>query len=328
MCKVWPFILSAIFFCGIKADASPRLLFTTINDTPSILRPRLPDPVMKSDSSTMIIPFSRAGNLIIVKARVDTVEGNFILDSGSPGLVLNQTYFRRYEILADENEEYAGINGAVQQVAKTLVKKFSFGAFHYFGSIAHVTNLGHIENNKGIRILGLIGLQQLKNCELIIDYENNLIYLHHITKKDKGIYQNQWLKDAGAYHVLNMEIIESKIVTRVEIGGKKLRLAIDCGAEANLLDSRLPDAVFDNLVINRRVMITGVGNKKTEALSGDLSGLKIGGQELTSMPFLVTNLEKTCFSYSNCIDGILGFDFLGRHKIGFNFVTNKLYVWK
>ena len=50
--------------------------------------------LLANDSSSCIIPFSRAGNLIVVKAKADTIEGNFILDTGAPNLVLNIIYFR------------------------------------------------------------------------------------------------------------------------------------------------------------------------------------------------------------------------------------------
>lgn len=294
----------------------------------TVQRP-LPDPVVKTDTPTCIIPYGRAGNLIIVRARIDTMEGNFILDTGSPDLVLNLTYFRNYELLHDDpTEETAGITGTTAAVSKTLARQFTFGSFHYFNTVAHLANLGHIENSKGIKILGLIGLQMLKNCEMIIDPDSSQIYLHYFSKKDRGTYRNEWLKNPETYEVLPFDIIESKIITKVEIAGKKLKLAIDCGAETNLLDSRLPDVVFDNITISRRIMLTGVGSRKTEALYGNLNRMKIGGREVNNLAFVITNLEKTCFSYINCIDGILGFDFLGMHKIGFNFVTNKMYIWK
>lgn len=324
MPKVLPLIVCLIL-AGSNLFASPA---DSALPARAIQR-RLPDPVIKVDSPTCIIPFTRAGNLIIVRARIDTMEGNFILDTGSPELVLNLTYFRNYELLHDEgNEEAAGITGVATAVSKTMVKQFTLGAFHYFNTTAHLANLGHIENSKGIKILGLIGLQMLKNCEMIVDPESEQIYLHYISKKDKGTYRNEWLKNPGQYEILPIEIIENKIITKVEIGGKKLKLAIDCGAETNLLDSRLPDAIFDNITISRRIMLTGVGVKKTEALYGNLNRMKIGGQEVTNLAFVITNLEKSCLSYINCIDGILGFEFLGMRKIGFNFVTNKMYIWK
>jgi hypothetical protein len=54
----------------------------------------------------------------------------------------------------------------------------------------------------------------------------------------------------------------------------------------------------------------------------------VGDLSLNNVPLLVTNLEKMCFAYDKCVDGILGFDFLSLNKIGFNFVTNKMYIWK
>src|SRR5688500_9991244 len=68
------------------------------------------DPVVTSDSSTCIIPFSRAGNLILLRAKADTTEGNFILDTGAPGLVLNITYFRNYSDYTQDGES-GGLTG-------------------------------------------------------------------------------------------------------------------------------------------------------------------------------------------------------------------------
>ncbi|MGO8056209.1 hypothetical protein, partial [Rhizobium leguminosarum] len=71
------------------------------------------------------------------------------------------------------------------------------------------------------------------------------------------------------------------------------------------------------------------GQKKVEALYGDMNDFKIGDLSISSLPFLVTNLEDMCTAYNiSCLDGMLGFDFLSLHKIGFNFVTRKMYIWK
>jgi hypothetical protein len=65
-----------------------------------------------------------------------------------------------------------------------------------------------------------------------------------------------------------------------------------------------------------------------EALYGDLKNAKMGKENISNFPVLITNLEKMCYSYNTCINGMLGFDFLSLHKIGFNFVTGKMYIWK
>src|ERR1700721_1272253 len=53
-------------------------------------------PFLNSDSLSCSIPFIRAGNLILIPAKVDTTQGLFVLDTGCPTLVLNITYFRDY----------------------------------------------------------------------------------------------------------------------------------------------------------------------------------------------------------------------------------------
>ncbi|MGG9962791.1 aspartyl protease family protein [Ferruginibacter sp. SUN106] len=283
---------------------------------------------LATDSVTCTIPFSRAGNLILLRAKADTTEGNFILDTGAPGLVLNITYFRDYTSTTDINEEQSGITGSASGVKKTQVGELTFGCIKTGLEQADLLSLGHLENTKGVKILGLIGLSLFKQFEMIIDYENNLLYLHRYAKKIAAIYKNPMLEDTSKYSVVPIEIWNNKMVVRTVMAGKKLRLIIDSGAESNVLDSRLPNKIFENVEVLRRVQLLGTGDKKVDALYGNLNNLTIGDQNTGSLPVLITNLEKTCLADNSCIDGILGFDFLSLHKIGFNFVNNKMYIWK
>jgi predicted aspartyl protease len=284
------------------------------------------DPVVTSDSPSCIIPFSRAGNLILVKARADTTEGNFILDTGAEGLVLNLTYFRNYTTNIKDGDP-GGITGNAATL-QTRVDKLSLGPVSYYKVESDLVNLGHIENNKGIKILGLLGMQLFKQFEMIIDYEKSVIYLHLMSRKERNIYKSDMLQDTAAYTTVPIDIVENKILMYGYMAGKKLRFIIDTGAESNVLDSRLPNKVFDNVIISRRVVLTGSGDKKVDALYGDMKNMIIGNQNYNTLPVLITNLEKMCYSYNACLDGMLGFDFLSLHKIGFNFVMHKMYIWK
>lgn len=287
------------------------------------------DPIITSDSASFIIPFSRAGNLIVIKAKVDTTEGSFILDTGAPYLILNMTYFRDYEATGESEDGQGGITGQAMATAPTKVSTFSFGPVKYFKLHADRINLGHIENNKGIKILGLLGLQLFKEFEMIIDYQKSVLFLHWIRKNEKSIpYHYPMLKDTSQYTTTPITIKEDKLLTFGYMAGKKLTFVIDTGAESNVMDSRLPNKIFENINITRRVILTGTGNKKLEALSGDMKNMKIGNRNMSSLPVLVTNLENLCFAANQCIDGMLGFDFLSLQKIGFNFVSRKMYIWK
>jgi len=281
------------------------------------------------DTNSCIIPFSRVGNLIVIKARVDTIEGNFILDTGAPYLVLNLTYFRDYPATVVPDAEQTSIAGnGGSMLTKTIVKELSFGNLRFYQTEADLTNLGNIENAKGIKVIGLLGVQLFGDCEIIIDFERNLIYLEKISKKKRGTCSAELLKDTSQYRVFPIEMVNNRILTSTEIGGKKLKLIIDCAAESNILDSRLPNNVFDLVTVTRRVKLTGPGDKKVDALYGSLQQMKMGSREISNLPVIIINLEYTCFADGNCGDGVLGFDFLSQQRIGFNFVTRKMYIWK
>jgi hypothetical protein len=280
------------------------------------------------DSSSSVIPFSRAGNLIVVKGKADSTEGNFILDTGAPYLVLNITYFRDYPSTPVLDADRTGITGTTQSLTQTNVSEFIFGNLHYHLVRADLTNLGHIENTRNIKILGLLGMEMFRQCEMIIDYEKSVIYLHRIAKKEASVYRHQLLTDSATYTTLPIDMMDNRILAGVDIAGRKLKFVIDCAAESNVLDSRLSNKIFEQVVITRRVMLSGSGDKKVEALYGEVKKIKVGNLVVNQLPVLITNLERTCFSYMGCVDGILGFDFLSMHRIGFNFVNRKMYIWK
>jgi len=280
------------------------------------------------DSASCIIPFNRVGNLIVVKAKADTIEGNFILDTGAPGLVLNITYFRDYPIVSHHDGEERTITGGTNGTQQTTIKEFSVGTLKYFRTEADLTNLGQIENAKGIKVLGLLGVSLFSQCEMILDFEKNLIYLHRIGKKEAASYRSEFLSDTSLYRQFSIDLKDNRMITITEIEGKKIKLAIDCAAESNILDSRLPNKIFQNVTITRRVKLSGAGDKKIDAFYGNLGNMKIGNLDVSNLPVTITNLEYTCFSFGGCVDGVLGFDFLSLHKIGFNFMNRKMYIWK
>jgi predicted aspartyl protease len=55
--------------------------------------PLMPYAIDLRGQDKIVIPLVRVSNLFMVEATVDGQTGNFVLDTGAPGLVLNQTYF-------------------------------------------------------------------------------------------------------------------------------------------------------------------------------------------------------------------------------------------
>lgn len=284
----------------------------------------------QKDTIGFSIPFSRAGNLIVVKAKVDSTQGNFIIDSGNPGLVLNQTYFRNYKTITDEDfgSESKGINGTVNNVEHIMISEFTFGKLQEHQLKADVLPLGHLENARNIKIIGLIGIKFFSSCEVIFDFENNQLAFTIINRKFSKTYKNKLIADTNLVKILPFTITDNRLIVQATIANKKLRFIIDCAAETNILHSKLPNIIFEKLNVLGKTILTGIGTNKIEALQGEIEDLTIGNKKLSNLPFIVTNLEKTCFSYLGCVDGVLGFDFLSLQKIGFNFTNNQMYIWQ
>lgn len=285
-------------------------------------------PLLRSDTADNIIPFTRAGKLILIQGRADTTNGSFILDTGTPGLVLNKTYFRDYPILELHQHQQQSITGLGENTQQTRVKHFRLGHFSYYNSEAELLDLAHLEQSKGVKILGLIGVSMFRQCEMIIDYERNQVHLHHIGKKERASYQHPMLNDSSKYLVYPIDIKDNRILVKTNIGNRDLQFVIDYAAETNILDGRLPDKILDSVEISGRVVLTGAGSRKIEALTGDLSSLQVGRLQIKELPVLITNLENTCFGGVDCINGVLGYDFLSRYKLAFNFIKRKLYILK
>lgn len=319
-------IILLLTFCLLQAQAQVAVQVSNASTT----KPQPPTTTIAKTNipqiNTETIPFNRVGNLIVIQATADTTTGNFILDTGAPGLVLNLTYFRQYR-QSETNGDRGSVSGAVVGAVQVVVDRFQFGNQHYKSLDADMISLGHIEDRKGLKILGLIGVSLFKDCEIIIDYETSLIHLHRIAKQEKATYKSKLL-DSAKYNVLNFEIVDNKIIAGVKLGERKMKFFLDSGAESNVLDSRLPNKVFENMTITGRTKIVGASNKTVEALYGKLSNMKVGGQSLAALPFVITNLENACISEVCCIDGILGINFFSVHKVGFNFSKGEMYLWK
>jgi hypothetical protein len=270
---------------------------------------------------------ARVGNLILIQAKADTTTGFFVFDTGAPGLVLNLTYFRNYPS-SPKTSEGGGVTGSVFAGALTSVDSLRLGPVKYLRLEADLINLGHIENSKGVKIFGLLGMKLFEHFEMVIDYGASVIYLHLITKKDPPAYRSPQLQDTTSYTTIPIELEDGKTIVYLYLKGKKLKFIIDSGAETNVLDSRLPNKIFEQVQITRRVTLSGTGSNRVDALYGDLKGLTIGDRDVGSLHVLITNLESMCDSYNSCLDGMLGFDFLSLHKIGFNFVKRRMYIWK
>ncbi len=278
--------------------------------------------IFPANTDSVIIPLKRAGRLFLIDAKVEDQTGNLVFDTGASGLVLNSTYFRDHVRTAGTNT--GGITGEVGKVERITVEKIEFGELTYQKLRADLVNLGHIENRRGIKILGLVGFSLMRNLEIILDSENNELRLYKLDKSGNRIsYSNSLLKTD---YTQKIEGNGNILFLKGTIAGKTLNFCFDTGAETNTISSDANKNILSTLTITRRMELKGAGTAKSEVLFGRMNDFTLGEKQINGMEAIVTSLFAMSEAYNTRIDGMLGYSFLEQGTVSINFVKKQFGI--
>jgi len=275
-----------------------------------------------SSDDSITIPLRQAGRIFLIEANVDGETGYLVFDSGASGVVLNKTYFRNHVIIDSQNS--SGVNGKVNNVERVNIDHLEFTGLQYVNIVADITNLGHIENRRGVKILGLIGLNLLKDFEIIFDPAQNQLQLFQIDKKGERV--NHSTEKFESDFTTSFEQKNSVIFIDAIMKGKSLRFCFDTGAETNVIDRYAPKGVINCITITRRSTLRGAGSGSTEVLFGTMNDFLIGQNNLSNLETIITNLDPLSDAYGTKIDGMLGYSFISKGVVCINFLKKELGI--
>jgi hypothetical protein len=313
-------LFAFLTFCCLGAAGSGK---TTINGiTFKNVQPN-PDPSPTGDFKTLVIPIKRAGNLIVIEAQIDTLEGNFVLDTGAPYLVLNETYFRDLPHVAEQ--ESAGINGVAGSSFTTYIRNFNILDLHYPRLRADVTDLSSIENSKGIKILGLLGTRLFSDFAITIDLFRNTLYIQKLDENGNIPPAEKVFHDR--FMVSPFRILNDVILMKSTVNDNSLWFAFDSAAETSLLDYRRSKKLMPDMEVVSRSKIMGIGGTSIEVIYTRFDNLVVGDRKYMKNRILITNLEKMGNAYGYTIDGVLGYDFFVRGIFTINFVKKEFEMY-
>lgn len=268
----------------------------------------------ENNTESLIIPLKRAGNLILIEAIIDSIPGNLILDTGSGALLLNSIYFRKGRVAGELVA--GGVTGTTASVARSRVKQMQISDLTFSNVEADLSDLGHLESARNIRVLGLVGLGLFGDMETVIDLHNNVLELHRLNFRGNRISQQ------AAQPIPDIRVpvrIESGVVfLDAHIGSRRLIFCLDTGSEINALGNHLPNQVMGTLNIIRRSSIRGVGARQVEVLYAGMNDFRISDTQIEGMHTIITNLSSMSYSYGLRIDGMLGCDFIEKGIIYIN----------
>jgi len=262
---------------------------------------------------SLLIPLKRAGNLLLIEVIIDGEYGNLIFDSGAAAeLVLNQTYFRNHRKCG--SKQITGINGLAERIDVITVDSLVMCEQTSSGIKADLLDLSHIENSKGIKVLGFFGLQLLNEFEIVLNIDKQELQLFRTDRKGNSNNPNTVVFDYSQ----RITISNNVLFLWAFVGGKELRFCLDTGAETNVISNTTPKKVLSTVSINGRIKVSDAGSRNNEMLFGTMNDFMLGTQKIDNMKTVITGLGSLSEIYGIRIDGVLGYEFLIQGKIFIN----------
>lgn len=265
---------------------------------------------------TTVAPFDLVNGMILVRASVNGALGNFILDTGAPGMVINSKETgKKSDYIA------TGVGGELE-IGETTIRDFKWGIIEKDKVEAFTIDLSHFEKAVGRPLTGLIGHEILQQYEVYFDYPNSVIKMYDMDTAKK------MRKDKTPSVVVPFYMNGHLPVIAIKVGNKKAFLGIDSGAEANLLDDEYYEMLEKNYLTDHAVeTVIGLDKKEQEAALATVSSSSIKRAQMPDMEFLFLDLDGLNEQFDNRLDGLLGFPFFQQHAISINYNNRKIYVW-
>lgn len=258
--------------------------------------------------------FELHDRIILVNAEVDGIKGKFILDTGSPILMLNEK---------DANGDI--IVGGISKncSAKAVkVKEFKWAGISTKSIEALAFDMSKLEKSIGTKISGLIGQSIFQDYELFIDLAQQKIQLFKGRKS--RLHKANKPKNKISF------TFENHIpVINVKINGKRYRFGIDTGAEVNALNKKFQKRFEELSLINnpRETSLNGIDGITQKTYAANLTNFKIRGKDFKNFEFLMMDFSTLEKDFDLQLDGILGYPFLVKNILSINYRKQKIYLW-
>lgn len=269
-------------------------------------------------------PFEVRKNLIFVEATINGRKGKFIVDSGSPVLILNKQYFDDLP-KGDNNKVLGGISGAGGQIVGTsyaVATEFLWQSMTLKDVKCLAIDMAHLEKANKCEILGLIGYNVLSTYQTTYNYQDNLLNLYKADAENLPKPQGKLLYQG------EIEITAHLAVVKATIGNQTLRFGIDSGASTALIGTNQYQTIKEHTKDKGTDELSGADKKVKIVPLIKIKGLKIGDLTFKNMKATVSDVENLNTGTVKMIDGLLGYDFLRKYKTVINYKTKQISFYE
>jgi len=322
-----------LFYTPPKPYLRPMPLFHLLIGLISLFSAKQQPNPTQEKSYIHVIPLKRAGNLLLIEATVDSITGDFILDTGAPYPVINSTYFRNQ--YSGTKQIAAGVGGSAITAEQITIKALSFNGIQLNNLTADIASLSQLENKTKTKILGLMGTSVFAKYMIQLDVNKNQLILFDLDETGNPLATLP--PDSSASSPLNkkpainikFKLCDNKIVVPVDVANKQMNWIFDTGAESNVVDALSSKKILKEFVVLRRINMTGTTGTKQEVFLGYFNQINVGEQAFPMQQTLLVGMQELNQTCSVFIDGILGYSFFSQGIVTMNFMTKdfSLYLY-
>jgi Aspartyl protease len=267
------------------------------------------------------VPVKLVQGLMLVEAEVDGRQGTFVLDSGAPALMLNTEHFQSPNAqLRTITTGPRGVNGSIGGMSYHAVRRFEWAGIRFANKEVPMLDLAVIEQKVGATpLLGLIGYNLLSGYALTLDYKAFRI---HLSRPGNGPLASPLLS-------VPFTLRGHLPVVEVAAQGRSFHLALDCGAQSNLLADCYEPLFADALRERTDVVLQGADGLPRTVTSGCVPDLHLAGA-------LVLLNQQTVFADIGHLNqrpgqielhGIAGYPFLSQYRTTIDFAAEQVHFF-
>lgn len=236
-------------------------------------------------------PITITDTRIIVKAKVNGVDGTFILDTGADAVYLSKAFAEKAKVKTIGTSKVSGIGGE-SEIKSGSVDSILVGG----NTLSHVAVFSGIESPDKAAPDGLLGFDFIGAAIVTVDFAKSTLRLRDPNATDLS-------KEPGLHIAADMSSGQPSVPFKVN-GTANLNAILDTGAPTQVL---LPyDFIFRNKL---RMLFRGYS--VTGGVSGGYDVNDCGNLDTIALGQVVYQSPEVCESPSfGGSDGLIGFSFL------------------
>ncbi|WP_115463045.1 pepsin/retropepsin-like aspartic protease family protein [Winogradskyella aurantiaca] len=276
------------------------------------------------NANTTRIPFKVIDQLIVVEADLLGRSGNFIIDTGSLNLILNQRHFMDRKTYELDGMDRSGVHASMDNVKQQVLNAFQMNAITVKSLNADVIDLSHFEDTKKMKLLGIIGYSVLKDFEVFID-----LYLNQITLTKVDRHGERLTNKVYAEKIIDsvdFKLKRHSILLNGFIGKRPAKFVLDTGAEYNQLNEKIDPSIKAFFYPTKTMKLSDASGKSKQVTTGKLYRVQLNESiYFGPMKTVLTNLRQMKQAFGTTADGVLGFEFFKQQRTIINYKKQQLY---